>query len=229
MKKGYTLIELMTALIIITIAGLCVYKTFTSGWLAWDSAIKRGEALQNARSFIKVLTKDLKTVVAAESVVNEEVLKILKDAKRNYFKLIGGENSLEMICYSRPVTYYWPEYFPRRSSICYVSYYIASNSDEETSFCVYRKVKWDNAILPWKDEEIEKFDDILNVQFSFLDSGKKTWEVSWNTDEMMRLKGSSYTGLLPRAVKVNITSKGGNLKPDEVRLETIVALPTFEK
>jgi type II secretion system protein J len=223
--RGYTLIELMVALVIITISSLTVYRTFTSGWFVWDKAIKRIEAIRSARSFIKILTKDLKTIVAAEPV-SEEALKVLKDIKREYFKLIGSENSLEMICYSKPVTSYWPEYFPRRSSICYVSYFI--NTDEKTS-SVYRRVKWYNAVLPYKDEEIEKFDNIVDVKFSFLNDYKGNWETSWSTDEMIKLMGFSYRGLFPRCVKVNVTSKSGDIRPQEISLETTISLIAFER
>ena len=117
-RKGFTLLELMAALSIIVLVAASVYGAFSAGISAWDRAFNESEALLNARSTLKLITRDIKSVVSAEPILTKNLGKL----NREYFYLAGGEDKLQMICYSRPVSLYWPENFPRRSDFCKVSH-----------------------------------------------------------------------------------------------------------
>lgn len=221
---GFTLVELLTALVIISIAIFAVYKTFNVGLLAWNRVIKESESLQNARTFMKLITRDLKTVVAAEPIMIEN----LAGKQRVYFKFIGTGNSVEMICYSRPITLYWPENFPRRSTMCSISYYFNSDANDETRMYLYRTVKWDNAVMPWKAEETEVFEDIQQVTLSYLDGATNEWADSWDTDIMKKSK-SGYHGLLPRCVKIKVLAQSSAVKAELENIDTMVSVTTYER
>ena len=109
---------------------------------------------------------------------------------------------------------------------------MASASGEEASLfvCAFRKAKWDFTVSPWTDEEIESFDGVFDIIFSYLDDSSGEWKDSWSTDETKRMtSGLRYHGLLPRCVKFVVSARGGIAKPVSVTLESAVNLPAYEK
>ena len=218
--QGFTLLELMAALSIIVLITASVYGAFSAGISAWGRAFSEGEALQNARVTLKLLSRDIKSVVAAEPILTKNLGRL----SRRYFCLIGGENSLEMICYSRPVSLYWPENFPRRSDICRVTYYFEAIEKGSEISVLKRKVSWDKSVLPWQEEEIEVFEGVTGLQLSYFNGN--SWVLEWDTSKK---KGVTFHGLLPLLVKAGVTAGSSGSRSGPVYLETIMGVTTYEK
>lgn len=221
-RPGFTLIELMAALSIIVLVTASVYGAFSSGLSAWDRTFKESEALQTARATLKIISRDIKSVVAAEPILTKNLGKL----DRQYFSLVGAERSLQMICYSRPVSFYWPENFPRRADFCKITYYFEALDEGSETTVLKRKVTWDKAVLPWKDEEVEVLDGVTELNLSYFNNS--SWVLEWDTLEKQKTK-SGYHSLLPRLIKVGVTASSGGVRNRSVTLETIMGVTTYER
>lgn len=221
-SPGYTLIELLAALSIITVVLSSVYGVFSAGISSWDRAFNESEALMNARTTLKILSRDIKNIVAAEPFLLKNMGKI----DREFFYLAGSESNLEMICYSRPVSLYWPEDFPRRSDLCKVSYYFEALNEDSEKVVLKRKVTWDKAVLPWKEEEVEILDGVTALVFSYCTSGD--WVAGWNTVERAK-RSMGFRGLLPSLIKVKATGESGGVRSRTTVLETTVGVTVYEQ
>ncbi len=228
-ERGYTLIELMVGLAIIVIIMSGVYTTFSAGLGAYDNYRKECEAYLSARNMIKNLTRDLRSTGASEPVFfgkNSGFASAL--IKRDYFAFKGTAASVEVMTYSRPVSLYWPEYFPRRSYRAKVTYGPASSA-EGVEACFQRSSVWDFATAPWKNEEKEVLDNITAVVFSYYDGKKQSWVDSWDTDSLKQARGNNYHNLLPQIVNFKVTAKSYGVKPVYAVLESCVNLVGYER
>jgi prepilin-type N-terminal cleavage/methylation domain-containing protein len=223
MRKGFTLIELTVSLVIFSIIMLAVYKTFSSGIAAWDKAIRETETAQNGRAFLNTITRDLRETVSPENAKYG-----IKFTKNTFFKFTGKTDSLDFTRYSRPVTMYWPEVFPRRSDICNITYYTDSGGTDSTPV-VYRKAKWYDVALPWKEEEIESFSGISDLKFSYFNSKTSALQDEWDATKSLAM-GSSTLGILPSSVVVQINADSpGNKAQVKLLLTALAAIPVCEK
>ncbi|MFH1073455.1 MAG: type II secretion system protein [Candidatus Firestonebacteria bacterium] len=227
-NRGFTLIEVAVTFAIVSVIILLVYKTFSTGLTVYERVRKETEALQGARSVLKMLTKDIRSI-AGSTPVNEKLQKISGSTERSCCKLVGDETSLDMITNSRPVTNYWPEYFPRRSSRSGVTYYQAATNDENMPVCYFRKVKWDFAASPWANEEIERLDGIIEIKISYFNGADKEWKNSWSTEDPGGQTIKNPRGLLPHSILFSVTSQSMGLHPQTVKLETQVGLVAYER
>ncbi|MCX5777452.1 MAG: prepilin-type N-terminal cleavage/methylation domain-containing protein [Candidatus Firestonebacteria bacterium] len=222
LKAGFTLIELLAGLAIVVLVTASVYGAFSAGLSAWDKSFGESEVQQNARTALKIICRDLKSIVSAEPMV----IKSISGAERKYFYFNGLENRLEMFCISRPVSLYWPENFPRRADFCRVTYYFEAASQEDERIVLKRKALWDKTVLPWKEEETEILEGITGLALAYYENG--SWLTEWDTDK--RKSGNSgFHGLLPRLVKVEVNATGGTNPYRMTSLETITGVVAYEK
>ena len=215
------------AIIVIIMSG--VYTTFSAGLGAYDNYRKECEAYLSARNMIKNLTRDLRSTGASEPIFfskNSGATAAL--IKRNYFGFKGTAGSIEIMTYSRPVSLYWPEYFPRRSYRAKVTY-LASTVSTDTAPCFERIAVWDFATDPWKSEEDELLEPITSVVFSFYDGKKQVWVDNWDTSLMMKSSGYYFHNLLPQMVDFKVTAKSSGVKPVYAVLESCVSLVGYER
>jgi len=228
-ERGYTLLELTVGLGIIVLIMSGVYATFSAGLGAYDNYRKECEAYLSARNMVKNLTRDLRATGASEPIFlgkNSGTMAAL--IKRSYFVFKGTAGAVEFMTYSRPVSLYWPEYFPRRSYRAKVSY-AAAPALEGVEPCFQRSSSWDFATAPWKNEETEALDNISSVSFSFYDGKKQVWLDSWDTDALIKMKSKSFHNLLPQMVNFKVTGKSSGVKPVYAVLESCVNLVGYER
>jgi prepilin-type N-terminal cleavage/methylation domain-containing protein len=230
MKKGYTLIELMVSLGIMALILLSIYKTFSVGWISYDRAMKVCQANQSARNTIKFLTRDLRSIGSAEPLyIGRDSVTTAAMIKRPYFKITGGVDNMDFFTYSRPVTLYWPESFPRRSYRSHVTYFLGATNDPNIPQCYYRQVKWDFSTPPWKDEEVEMLDGITDIQFSYYDWQKKKWVDTWDTDLILKQKGYNFHGMYPQTVNFRVTAQSIGVNSVVAVLESSVNVVSYER
>jgi len=227
-NKGFTLIEVAITFAITAVVILVVYKTFSTGLSVYERAKKETEALQSARSVLKMLTRDIRSI-SSFAPLSQRLPKANGIPERNYSKLVGDELTLDFITNSRPVTNYWPESFPRRSSRSAVTYYSAETNDVNMPVCYYRKVKWDFAAPPWTSEEIEKLDGIIELKFSYFNGAAKEWSSSWSTEDANGRISSSSRGIFPHSIMFSVIGQSQGLHPQTVMLETQVGLVSYER
>ncbi|MEI7904394.1 MAG: prepilin-type N-terminal cleavage/methylation domain-containing protein [Candidatus Firestonebacteria bacterium] len=229
-KKGYTLIELMIALGIISLILLAIYRSFSAGWMAYENSRKECEALLNARNVIKMLTRDIRSVGSSEPLyVGRDSASTALMIKRDYFKLTGDILNLEVMTYSRPVSFYWPEYFPRRSYRCRVSYYSGASALASERQGCFRKVNYDFATAPWKDEELEELDGIAKIEFGYYDGRANQWVENWDTGLNLDSRGYNFHNLLPQSVTFRVTAMSAGVKPFFAVLESSANLACYER
>ncbi|OGF51455.1 MAG: hypothetical protein A2044_03795 [Candidatus Firestonebacteria bacterium GWA2_43_8] len=227
-NSGFTLIEVAVTFAIVSVIILVVFKTFSTGLTVYERAEKETEALQGARAVLKMMTRDIRAV-AGVTPVNERLQKASGAVDRSYCKLVGDETTLDIIVNSRPVTNYWPEYFPRRASRASVTYYFDSTNDPAMPVCYFRKVKWDFATEPWTNEEIERLDGIIEMKISYFDGASKEWKTSWSTEDLGGQTIRSPRGLLPHSILFSVTSQSMGIHPQTVMLETQVGVVSYER
>ena|GEM_PF-1809673 len=228
LNKGFTLIEITVTFAIVSVIILVLFKTFSTGLTVYERAQKEMEALQSARTVLKILTRDIR---GASSVtpVDPRLLSASGAVERIYCKLTGNEVSLDLITNARPVTNYWPEYFPRRSSRSAVTYYSAATGEENMQVCYFRKVKWDFATAPWTNEEVERLDGITAIKFSYFDGASKEWKNSWSTEDPGGRTLKNPRGLFPHSVLLAVTGQSMGLHPQFVTLQTQVGVASYER
>ncbi|OGF47337.1 MAG: hypothetical protein A2452_13110 [Candidatus Firestonebacteria bacterium RIFOXYC2_FULL_39_67] len=227
-NEGFTLIEIAITFAIISIIILVIYKAFSAGLTVYERAQKEIEAMQSARAVIKMLTRDIRAITKV-TPVDERLQKPSGSADRSDCKLVGDDLTLDIITNSRPLTNYWPEYFPRRSGRAGVTYYSAATNDVNMPVCYFRKVKWDFAAAPWTNEETEQLDGIIEIKFSYFDGANKEWKSAWSTENPGGSAARSPRGLLPHSILFSVTGQSMGVHPQTVMLQTQVGLVSYER
>jgi len=222
--------ELMIALGIIALILLAIYKAFSAGWMAYENARKECEALLNARNVIKMLTRDIRSVGSAEPLyVGRDSATTAKLIKRDYFGLTGEILKLELMTYSRPGSFYWPEYFPRRSNRCRVSYYSGVSTVDPDRQNYFRRVKYDYVTPPWKDEEIEELNGITRIEFGYYNGQQNKWVESWDTVANLQAKGYNFRNMFPQTITFRVIAESSGVKPAVTMLESSANLASYER
>lgn len=181
-KRGFTLLEVTIAAVIITIVMASVYSSFRTGMLASERAESMGEVFQIGRAVREIIESDLKYIYVPANVnltpvlleADDENEELYEEQKRvlNYFRLIGESNesnedelelsrdSISFITRTRTFDYEgdWDESSqPWKYEFTRVRYYIGPDERDSERNCLFREqTKW----VPYEELDEDEKEDL---------------------------------------------------------------------
>jgi len=180
-SKGFTLMELVIATLIISFLGTVIYTVFVQGLRLWNRAVKERPEIGIGLCFEK-LTVDLRNALVYSNV-----------------GLVGGTDSMEFYTLGDSELYLPENKFERRTEPLLVQYsFQKSDSAVRRSQLNYYEIL-NQAKIPQKSARIA--DHIVRLKFSYFRSDPKAvvdWASQWQEK------------CLPEAVKINLDFKDQN-------------------
>ncbi|MBX7147839.1 prepilin-type N-terminal cleavage/methylation domain-containing protein [bacterium] len=188
-EGGFTLVEVMVAVALITAMSLTSYSVLNGSLNAKKRLEKKEERLHGVRVSLNKLAEDLtQAFVADPSFAGTE----------NYYKTYfqGKRDELK---FSGFVHYHFMEN-AKDSDQALVRYFTKTSSDRDLGLVLRRS---ETAMLVPDTEkdprDFEVMSNIKKITFTYYDAEKEDWVSDWDSEK------ASNLGKLPRAVKIEIT------------------------
>lgn len=176
-KNGFTLIEILIAVVIISIIILSMYSAFNTGILAYKKIDSAFYAFQEARIIFSRLEKDLRnSFVYSES--------------SSFFK--GTAEALEFFNVSQVY-----EEDKQYSDLCRIKYELDGSSLKRTAYSGLSALSLDNTVKP---QDISDNIKTLGFEYAYITEKEKKdiiWQGAWPQEEGQMKQ-------LPLAVKVKL-------------------------
>ncbi len=198
-NRGFTLMELLVSLVIISVIITIMFSAMRLGIRAWE----KGEKDSDIMDRIHVISRQIRSQVASACL--EEILDMDTGNKAVPFGFRGGQDSIEFL--SR-----YPMSFESRSDLVYVRYLIEpSDSGGKDLFLVEAPVLF--STMEQFDGLRESFSDVKkrllvkdvqDFEVRFLPTSTKEsagWQDHWGDDE-------ATTTSFPKAMQLTFSVKG---------------------
>ncbi|MCH7504105.1 prepilin-type N-terminal cleavage/methylation domain-containing protein [PVC group bacterium] len=194
-KKGFTIIEVLVAAVILTLVFGVVYVIFNASTDFWTRGETQTEALQNARVFLQLVEKDL---IATINYKNGDLANAMQ------FNDSTDSDTLSLIIFdSGSIGWGVSEVYYQLSGS--VIYRVINSTDEPDA-------TWDTTL----NEAAEAGYAFSKLNFEWTDDGT-TWS---NTDK----NWPDGVIPLPKAVKVSVTTEAKGLEKEKT-FTTVVFIP----
>ncbi len=178
--KGFTLVELLISLAVLSIIAAVSFTTFVSVRRASEIHRKNDEMLRELRSFLERLDVELSSAIYIKG--DKSTLLVSKQ------KELGGFTTSDLVFTTiSPRTFLEPG---SRSEIIRIEYEPAQNVEDTQELALKKRI-YQNTLLP--PESVEPFEytvrnDFTSFLFRFHSAGK--WFDSWDTEKMNGLPDS---------------------------------------
>ncbi len=212
--KGFTLIEVIVTMTILSFILLIISGAFKLGLNAWERGAVTREDLQRERVTVQMLSRQIRSMVPYK-------IKTQK-AEGDYLAFEGKPNSMRFVS-ALPLRSHRPEGF------VFVLYEFKPVNQEGGRFLVYEQ-KMVNTyfceISPNEEKGIPLMEGISNVRFEYYQEADREknraeeWKENWDTREEKEL---------PRALRITFNYKNGRKEEVSMNLLSSISANRFEE
>ncbi|MEO5694481.1 MAG: prepilin-type N-terminal cleavage/methylation domain-containing protein [Usitatibacter sp.] len=194
-QRGFTLVEVMIAMVLLGGMMLLLYSGLSFGLRSWDAADANGRRTADRRIAMNFLRRE----------IGETFPLRFKDSMTLKMAFEGKENRLRFVS-SRPAGI-------SQSGLSLVSVGLEQGEDRNTRDLVMRRAMPDDAAKDFgpveKGERTVLFEKIDNITFQYYgaenDFTDPTWVDSWD-----------YAGRIPQLIRIRIRASDGTMLPEMV-------------
>ncbi len=207
-SAGFTLIELIIAVLIATLVVSAVYGSFQAGLNSWKNAQFKIELYQNARVAMEQMSKEIRGGFLSE--------------KSSYYKFIGKDAAyrdgdadvLDFISTSSGL-----------NGLCEIGYFIDDDSDTSVSNLKRRRDSTpDDEFLEGGTVGLLAM-FVVGLDFKYFDG--EEWQDSWVVDEKGEDESSEAEDkCLPKAVEITLSIQNPEVQQKPLIFSTVVSIPT---
>jgi prepilin-type N-terminal cleavage/methylation domain-containing protein len=209
-NKGFTLAELLIAMLIFSFVVSMTYAAFSTTFRVIEEASSSSQYAERARITLGRLTEDLESLYFAEKGIFE--------GKETFHGELRGD-SLSFT--SRAHLLFHKDGPP--AGYATISYSVEEAAGQEG----LRLFRRDEAYLPGQENDEEPgfllCDDLREVAFTYIDENGAEQE-NWDSE----LKKESDASEIPRAVKVKISFPDEKNEGELYSISTLVAIPQYK-
>lgn len=169
-RKGFTLVEMMVAVVIFSLAIAVIYKTFSTGLKVWERGSESMAVFQDGKRVLDIISKDIRSTFIP-SLGNEDSLFVGEDKKE-------GEIDADKIIF---FTLGEPNVISKKKDIglCRVEYYLEK---KESEYTLYRKETPSLGQLVLGEETVDPL--LIGVEsLSFEYYSKGEWKKEWKSSK----------------------------------------------
>lgn len=192
-EKGFTLLELLLAMVILSFVLIAIYETLSVSSRAWEKGENAVEKLQRTRVVMDLLSREIKSAFPYVVTPSE------KDTHKKFYAFEGKKNSISFVS-SVPLR-------GERGGLSWLSFWV----EEGEGLVVLERDALRTDIFKDKDfkekKEMEVLDEnIVQMQLEYFElKGKKEegegegeWKEQWDAEK---------EGAMPHAVSIALTFK----------------------
>jgi len=205
--SGFTLIELMIAVLMATLIVGALYGSFRAGLDSWEKGQFKSELCQNARIALEQMSREIRGAFISQ--------------RNSYYKFVGedntyGGNDADIL-----------NFFSTSASLnrlCEIGYFIEKDPNNPLAELKRR-------CDPTPDSEFREGGTIellamfvTGLNLRYFDG--ESWEDSWVTDEDEDLPLEEEERCLPKAVEITISVENPEVQQEPLIFSTIVSIPT---
>ena len=225
-NKGFTIMEVLVAMMITSIALIVVLSTVHLGWKTWKVSGKELELYAQISIALQTITGDIRSTVMPPIIwpTNPE-----NADERRYYSFIGGVENIEFFAYS-PDTVFIGGLMRRKSVICQIKYEIQEDSNEYEGIRkkFLRFLTHDDfSEISYQRRTEELVNGISEVTFKYFDSEKNIWVSEWDSRKDPLIKERfPLQKRIPKAVQITLEAESKDeLAEARPKLVTTVYLP----
>lgn len=205
--SGFTLIELMIAVLIAALVVSVVYGSFQAGLNSWKNARFKVELYQNARVALEQMSKEIRGAFISE--------------KNSYYKFRGKDagytdndaDVLDFISTSSGL-----------NGLCEIGYFIDNNSDSSASVLKRRCDSTpDKEFLEGGITELLAM-FVVSLNFRYFDG--EEWKDSWVVDESEGRSLETEDKCLPKAIEITLGIQNPEAQQKPLIFSTMVSIST---
>ena len=215
LTRGFTLMEVMVAVLITSGMGVAVAVAFQTGFAARNIVEKESERYRQ----IRVATARMEREIGAAFVSDRYDAKRYRDQNDRPTNFIGERDKLLFTTLSHQRLYQ-----DAKESDQAVVEYAVEGSTERDARGRQDLMRRENPVL---GEHMDRggtkdvlFEDVKKIEFAYWDSDKKEWDDEWDTRRVER------KSILPTRVKITITALDELGKETRYTTQTRVMLNT---
>jgi len=214
-RRGFTLMEVMVAVLITSGMGIAVTLAFQTGFAARDVVEKESDRYRQLR----VATARMEREIGAAFVSDRYDSKRYRDQNDRPTNFIGERDKLLFTTLSHQRLYQ----DAKESDQAVVEYTVEGSTDRDAHGRQDLMRRENPALGDHMDRGGTKdalFEDVKKIEFAYWDSDKKEWDDEWDTRRVER------KSILPTRVKITITALDENGKETHYTTQTRVMLNT---
>jgi len=197
-NKGFTLIELIIAMLIFSIVAVAIYSTFSTGLIAWRKGEESSRSYQNARLILNKMALELRNAFFYSNI------KFVGKANELYFATFLPFSSVPGI--------------DHQLQLYRVAYHLDNNHS------LQRQEESLPEVFQGKEEKAQEFSSSVRelsfaYGYEYYGEGKKEpqfiWKDEWTDKEAV-----------PSLVRITLTLEGNSGTPEGITFVRTVYLPT---
>ncbi|HDM38016.1 MAG TPA: prepilin-type N-terminal cleavage/methylation domain-containing protein [Candidatus Omnitrophica bacterium] len=196
-KQGFTLIELMIAVLLSSLIAASIYFSFFISLNSWRKSQIVAEVYQNARIALSQMSREIRGAFLSED--------------NSYYRFIGESDTLNFISTSSGL-----------EGLCEIGYYIGNDNDIDTEPALMRRCDVTIDTQPLKGgttQLLAKFARYLNFRYFDGEEWQDVWFVNDKEEWQSEKKDS-----LPEAIEIRLTMQHPKQEKEFV-FSTTVTLP----
>jgi len=216
-QKGFTLIEIMIAVVLLAVISVLVFQSMGSMVGSRERFETRQLAYRGANVFLDRLTRELTTAVLYANVDLLGVSPNGEQTAKSVFTATNNGDQDKLIFDNLSHTRYLKD--AKESDLSEVTYFLEPQEEGDGLYAVKRRDK-----CPLDQEPGEKgivsvlLEGVKELNFRFLDPVKGEYQDEWDTTKL------DFANRLPRAVEVTLVLQDPADEENTLRFKTVALL-----
>lgn len=216
-QKGFTLIEIMVAVVLLAIISVLVFQSMGSMVGSRERFETRQQGYRGANVFLDRMTRELATAVL---YANIELLGVSSNGEQTAKSVFSGTNSGDqdkLTFDNLSHTRYLKD--SKESDLAEVTYFLEPQEESDGLFVLKRRDKSPLDAEPGEKGKVTiLLDSVRELNFRYYDPVKGEYQDEWDTTKL------DYANRLPRAVEITLVLQDPADEEGTLRFKTVALL-----